>query len=364
MKPIVFHSALAAVFLLAACEKKPAPVPPPAAPKPAAVTVTGKTGTVTERAMPRYLRVTGQLTGQNDAVVAADATGKVLEAGIERGSSVKTGDVLIKLDERQARLSLAEAEAAVELAKARLLLAKNERERNAPLAEKRAIADADFQKLVTNTTAGEAEVASAVARRDMAKKSLEDAIIRAPFPGVVAERMVEPGEYVRPDSPVARIVDLSTLRLILNVPETQVGQLATGQKVEFTTPAFPSRTFVATLKFLGAAMREASRDLVVEASVDNKDGALRPGFFCDARIHLKEEKCIAVVSEALRIDGNRRKVFVITSDHLLNERLVEVGETTAGFTELRRGASAGETVLLAPGPEAVDGAILQNSSNP
>jgi RND family efflux transporter MFP subunit len=362
MKRLLTHPAIAMALslLLPACDTKPAAAP--VAEKKAVAPVTGRTATISERQVPRFLRVTGQLIGRNDAVIAADAVGKVLEAPVERGSVVKAGDALVKLDERQARLALAEAEAALELAKARLLLAKNEQERNAPLAEKRAIAEADFQKLLTDTTAREAEVASAAARRDMTQKTLTDSIIRAPFAGVVAERMVEPGEYVRADSPVARVVDLETLRLVLNVPETEVGALAVGQTVEFATAAFPTRTFTGTLKFLGAAMREASRDLVVEATVENTDGTLRPGFFCDARIRLREEKAAVVPVEALRVDGSRRKLFVIEKDNTLSERLVEVGDTRDGFTEIRLGALPGDAVLMQPGADATDGAPFQPSA--
>lgn len=350
-------------LLLAACGGRPEAAAP--APKPqrqAVAPVKGRSATVTERAVPRFLRVTGQLIGRNDAVVAADATGKVLEAPVERGSVVKAGDVLVRLDERQARLALAEAEASLELARSRLQLAKNEQERNAPLAEKRAIADADFQRLVTDTAAREAEVAASVARRDMMQKTLTDSVIKTPFAGVVAERMVEPGEYVKPDSPVARVVDLATLRLVLNVPETEVGGLAAGQTVEFTTAAYPGRTFSGTLKFLGAAMREVSRDLVVEAEVVNRDGNLRPGFFCDARIRLREEKAAVIPVEALRTEGARRRVFVIGKDGVLSERLIEAGEAREGFVEIRRGAAVGESVLLSPGADAVDGAPFQPSA--
>lgn len=362
MKRTLTHSfsLIAWAVLLAACDKKPEATPATTESAQKVVTpVKGSTATITERAVPRFLRVTGQLIGRNDAVIAADAIGKVLDAPVERGSVVKAGDVLVKLDERQAKLALAEAEASLELARARLLLAKNEKERNAPLAQKRAIAEADFQKLVTDTTAREAEVAASLARRDMTQKTLTDSVIRAPFAGVVAERMVEPGEYVKSDSKVARVVDLATLRLVLNVPETEVGALAVGQTVEFTTAAFPTRTFTGTLRFLGAAMREASRDLVVEATVENTDGTLRPGFFCNARILLSEETATVVPVEALRVEGSRRKLFVIEKNNTLSERLVEVGENREGFIEIRRGATAGESVLLKPGPEAVDGASFE-----
>jgi len=358
MKQILIRllALIALAVWLPACGKNPAAVAPE---KKAVASVKGRTVPLTIREVPRFLRVTGQLIGRNDAVIAADAVGKVVEAPVERGSVVKAGDTLVKLDERQAKLALDEADASLELAKTRLLLAKNEQERNAPLAQNRAIAEADFQKLVTDTAAREAELAASIARRDMTQKTLTDSVIRAPFAGVVAERMVEPGEYVKADSPVARVVDLATLRLVLNVPETEVGALEVGQTVEFTTAAFPTRTYTATLRFLGAAMREASRDLVVEATVENTDGTLRPGFFCNARIRLSEEKAAVVPVEALRVEGSRRKLFVIEKNNTLSERLVEVGETREGFIEIRRGAAAGESVLLQPGPEAVDGVAFE-----
>lgn len=339
---------------LAACHKPPQ-AKAPAIPAKPAVTIEGATADASEHTFPRYLRVTGQLTGKNDAVIAADATGRVLTAPVERGSVVKAGDVLATLDDRQAKLSLAEADAAVKLANSRLALARNEQERNKPLAEKKAVADADYQKLVTEVSAHEADLAASEARRDLAQKAIDDGTIRAVFSGVVAERMVEPGEYVRQDSPVARVVDTSELRLVLNVPETQVGVLEAGRTVEFYTAAYPGETFKGSLKFLGAAMREAARDLVVEAVVDNSAGKLRPGFFCDARIFLKEASNVSVPDKALRVDGTRRKVFVVTPENTLSERLVEVGETREGFTEIRRGLKSGEKVLLNPSPEAADG---------
>ncbi|SKB04911.1 RND family efflux transporter, MFP subunit [Prosthecobacter debontii] len=358
MKKALYTTLVVSSLTLAACHKPPA-APTEAPPQTAAITIQGDTDQASERSFPRYLRVTGQLTGKNDAVIAADATGRVLTTPVERGTQVAAGDVLVTLDDRQAKLSLAEANAALELAKAQLTLAKNEQARNQPLAKMKAISDSDYQKLLTEASAREADLAATQARRDLAQKAVDDCTIRAVFGGVVSERMVEPGEYLRPDSAVARVVDISQLRLVLNVPETQVGVLETGRTVEFTTAAYPDQRFTGTLKFLGAAMRESSRDLVVEAVVDNASGKLRPGFFCDARILLREEKAVAVPDGTLRIEGSRRKVFVITAENTLSERLVEIGDSRDGFTEIRRGVATGEKVLLNPSPEATDGLAFQ-----
>lgn len=363
MNKIQKLAGLAVAVFLTACHKAPsAEAVAAAAPKAAeAKVIRGGTTTATERSFPRFLRVSGQLAAQQDAVLTADAAGRVMTTLVERGSIVKVGDVLATLDERQPKLVLAEATASVGMAKARLALAKNEQERNKPLAEKKAIADADYQKLLTEVAAGESELAAAEARQAQAKKALDDCTIRALFNGVVSERMVDIGEYVRPDAPVARVVDMQTLRLVLAVPETEVGALKAGQAVEFSTAAYPGKNFQGTLKFLGAALREASRDLVVEAAVDNADGALRPGLFCDAHILLREEKGVAVPTDALRIEGTRRKVFVVGQDNTLYERLVEVGEVREAFTEIHRGVATGEKVLVKPSPEATDGLRFESA---
>ncbi|HYF37718.1 MAG TPA: efflux RND transporter periplasmic adaptor subunit, partial [Prosthecobacter sp.] len=304
--------------------------------------------------MPRYLRLTGEITAAQDAAVAADTTGKVTETPVERGSVVQLGDILVQLDNRAAALSLAEAEANVIQAKSKLALAESEVTRNAPLARMKAVADTEFARIKADRDAGAASLAAAEARRDMAKKSLDDTSIRAPFAGTVAERLVAKGEYVRTDSQVARLVDLQNLRLVVNVAEPDVGSVREGQTVEFSVSSYPGETFTGTVKFIGAAMREGSRDLLVEAEVKNPGGKLKPGLFAEARLVLAEQKAVTIPIAALRTDGSRRKVWVVEKDQL-SERLVEVGETRNGRVEIRRGVEKGENVVLSPGADATDG---------
>lgn len=307
-----------------------------------------------EQPMPRYLRVTGQLQGAKQAQVAADAVGKVVEAPIERGTLVKTGDVLIRLDDRNAKLLLQEAEAALAETKLKVEWQKSELARNEPLARTKAISDSDFQKRKVDVASAEASLAAAVARRDQAQKSLSDTVIRAPFGGTVAERLTELGEYVGNNSQVASLVETTRLRLQLNIPETSVGRVSEGQRVEFNVPAYPGREFIGTVKFVGASVRESARDLIIEADVSNQDGALKPGMFAEGRMILPEEPGVAVPLNALRTDGQSRRVFVVSEDRII-ERLVEVGETKGDLVEIRNGVAKGEKVVVQPGPEAADG---------
>lgn len=316
-----------------------------------------------ERPMPRYLQVTGELRSGLDAAVAAYVAGKVVETPVERGSAVQAGDVLVKLDDRAAVLALREAEAHVAQAQSRLNLALAEWKRNEPLAKTKAIADADFQKLTADHESAKADLDAAVARRDTARKSLEDCVIRAPFAGSVMERMVSPGEYVQANSAVVRLVANDKLRLLLNVPETSTGSIELGQRVSFEVPAYPGKPFAGQVKYIGAALRESTRDLLVEAEVPNPDGKLRQGMFAEGRLQLGEKPVVVVPLSALRMGSGHPRVLVVEKEQII-ERLVDAGERNGEWVEIRKGMARGESVVVNPAEEAVDGARIKVAMKP
>ena len=313
--------------------------------------------------IPRYLRITGELKGSQQANVAADASGKVVAAPIERGTVVKAGDVLFRLDDRRAALSLAEAEATLVSAELKLDLQRSELTRNEPLARTKAISDTDFQRFKIDFASAEASLDASKARRDIAKKTLSDATIVSPFDGTVAERLVELGEYVSANSQVVSLVATDRLRLAVNVPETAVGQVHVGQTITFNVPAYPGVTFTGNVKFIGASVRNSARDLIVEAEVANGDGRLKPGMFAEGRVGLGEEDSVTVPITSVISDGPVRRVFVLIKDRL-EERLVETGETKDALIEIRRGVTAGDAVVMTPGPGTADGVRAEGSARP
>jgi len=306
------------------------------------------------RPVPRYLRATGELMAAQDSAVAADVTGKVLTAPVERGSEVDKGETLVTLDDRAATLTLAAAEASLELASSHLTLAEGELDRNKPLAESRAISQTVFDHLKADREAARAEVAAAQARRDLAEKTLKDTVIRAPFAGVVVERKVSVGEYVRVDTEVVRLVDLDWLRLRITIPETSAGHIREGQTVTFSVPAWPEEKFVCKVKYITPAVREATRDLLVEARVENSDRKLQPGMFAEGKLKLGETEAVLVLATAVRIIGNRRSVFLAEGGEA-TEVLVELGESLGDWIEIANGIESGAPVIGSPPPEMKDG---------
>jgi RND family efflux transporter MFP subunit len=340
-------------LLLAGCSRHAAePTVVADAPTTAPLSIT--TAIVMEQPMPRYMVFTGELHAARQSTLASNVSGKVMEAPIERGTVLREGDVVLKLDDRSATLALREAEASLKDATLKLDWARDELARSKALAKTNAISALEFDRLKLHVASAESTLAAATARRDTARKTLDDMVLRAPFAGTIAERLTEAGEFVNTAKGVARLVATETLRLLVHVPETDVAHIHAAQAVTFTVPAFPNASFKGTVKHIGAALRDAARDLAIEVEVQNGDGRLKPGMYAQGRIALEDEATLTIPAKALRVDDTTHKVFVV-NDGSIEERVVEVGETKGDAVEIRRGVDRGEAVVLAPGAEATDG---------
>ncbi|HEX8823420.1 MAG TPA: efflux RND transporter periplasmic adaptor subunit [Archangium sp.] len=320
--------------------------------------VKAETVEVGEAKVPRYLTLTGTLSANEDSDVAAGAMGKVLSVHVERGSVVRKGDVLVKLDARAASASLEEARAQLALVKSQQELANAECERNQKLFESGSVSSAEHDRAQAQCRNAMAQAAATTARMTLLEIGATDATIRAPFDGVVAERVVSVGEYVRQDSKVVTLVSLDPLRLELTVPESSAAFIQKDLPVEFTLTAAPKVVHKAKVSFVGAGLRRGSRDLVVEALIPNKERSMLPGQFATAKVQLGELPLPVVPRSAVLGDGAQRKVFVV-SDGRLEERVVQVSESSGDAVGVMAGVRVGERVVAVAREDLRDGQKLQ-----
>ena len=322
--------------------------------QPVAAKIHVDTVVIVERAVPKPLRLTGELSSNERTDLAANATGRVTRTFVERGDHVAAGAVLAQLDARSAALSRAEAQANVTSTSAQLANAKADCERYASLLAKGAITQQEYDRQHTSCETQGASAEAARVRAAEATQSLTDSSIRAPFAGVIADRLVHVGDYVHPDTRVATLLVDDPLRLELTVPEANVGSVHAGLVVSFETVAMPRRTFQATVKFIGREIREATRDLVVEAVSDNADHALLPGMFVAAQLPIGEETRPVVPQRALVTRDEVSSVFVVIDGHLV-ERVVQLGPKVDDLVAIDDGVTKGEQVVVSPPPGAADG---------
>jgi membrane fusion protein (multidrug efflux system) len=308
---------------------------------------------------PRVVTLSGSLIGSEEAQVAAGAAGKVIATYVERGSIVKKGAILARLDSRALSAQAAQAAADAESMKAQAAGAELDCGRVERLNAKGAISQADYDKARTQCQTTKWSVSSAEAKKTLTAEALRDTEIRAPFSGMVEERAVTAGEYVRVDSRVVTLVNTDALRVEITVPEADVAQVRQGMEVSFRTAGDSAgHVYNGKIRYVGPSVRKQSRDAVVEAVFANDAHELRPGMFVTARLAVGEEELPAVPATAVRNDGTLRHVYVDVSGRL-EDRLVQAGERVGTQVPIVSGLKAGEQVVAELTPDVRDGARVR-----
>lgn len=349
--------------------------------------------TAVEQPIARFIRATGTLMAEDQAEVAAEIAGRVVASPVERGTAVAQGDVLIRLSpaEADAQASEAEANAAqiearlgikpggeidvdavpeVQNAKAGFELAQNEFNRIRSLLEERVVSQSEFDQRRTQMEAARQQYESAKngaaqqyqalqaarARVALARKAVADTVVRAPFAGLVAERLATTGDYVTKGLKVAVVVRVDPLRVQLTVPEQFVSAIAVGAPVNFEVDAYPGRQFTGKIRYVSPALEANQRALTVEAVVANPNRELKPGLFATARIEQPQRTpAILVPASAIQTTAGTSRVFIVNGDHV-EERIVTVGQTVDTNVEISNGLKAGERVATTNVAQLSDGA--------
>ena len=351
---------------------------------------------VTEQPISRFIRVTGTLTAEEQADVAAETSGRVISTPVERGSPVTQGTELVRLSAVETEASVKEAEAnaaqiearlaqpangsfdvnrvpEVANARANFALAESEFSRIEKLLAQRVVSQSEYDQRKTQVEAARQLLESAKngaeqqyqalqaarARVTLARKAASDTVVRAPFSGVVVERLVSTGDYVTRGTKVAQVVRIMPLRIALTVPEQFVADVKVGQPVSFTVDAFSGRAFEGRVRYVSPSLRAEQRALTVEAVVPNSNGELKPGMFATALIQQPNKvQAVLVPTASVRVVSGTSRVFVIAGDRA-EERLVTTGQVLDQLVEITAGLSRGEKVATANVPQLVDGVKVQ-----
>ncbi len=307
---------------------------------------------------PERLTLTGTVMAKESSDVTASVPGKVLAVLVDRGSRVKFGDPLLRLDASSATLSAQSIRAQLGAAEAQEKLANDECKRSQQLLDKGAITRSQYEREMTSCTAAAKNVAATRAQLQLASKSVADGIVRAPFEGVISNRMISPGEWVGPGVPLVTLVDDDPLRVDLSVPEVWVPRVKVGQDVSVAAVAYPGERFPAKITRLGSEIGRMNRALVAEAEL-GAGTPLVPGMFAEASITVGTTPMPVVPKSAVVRRGNTWRLFAVSKGHL-EERVVQLGPELPGdLVAVARGVEAGEKVAARIDEQVVDGVKVE-----
>ena len=289
---------------------------------------------------PRLTAV-GSVSAVQGAVVSAELAGVVSEINFENGGEAKKGEVLMKLDASQEEALLRSAEAEAQLAQTDL-------ERSRDLAMKKVVSSAELDSAQSKFRRLNAVV-------DQVRSSIAKKTLIAPFDGQLGIRQVNVGQMINAGQQVVPLTSLDPVFADFALPQQYLGQLTPGLEVHVTTDAIPGRVFNGKLTAINSMVDSSTRNITLQATLDNSDHALRPGMFAKAEVMLPEKhKTLVVPGSAISYAPFGDSVFVIEKkkdektgkeSQVIRQQFVRVGEARGDLVAITQGLKAGETIV-------------------
>jgi len=282
----------------------------------------------------------GTVAAVNGVIVSADLPGIVQKIAFGSGDRVESGDVLVQLDTRQEQAQLAAAEARLELTRLNLDRIRGLREQgiNSPV---------DFDTAVAQQKQAEGNVAEI-------RATVERKTVRAPFSGVLGLRQVNLGQYLKSGDPVVPLQSLHPIYVNFDVPQQELGRMRVGGEVRVTAEGIPGVEFAGRITAIDSIVDESTRNVRIQATLDNPGGRLRPGMFVTTRAILDaKEPVVALPASAISYAPYGDSVFIVEDLKGPN------GQTYRGVRQqfVKLGSARGDQVAvvsgIAPGTEVV-----------
>jgi len=361
---------------------------------------------VTQGLIEEKIIRTGDIAPNAQVTIFSKVQGWVGKINVREGDLVKTGQVLVTLDSREAEAAVAQAQASLEAGRARLKqvqatseemvqsqiqqtkanmeLAQADLKRAQELQEKNFIARQQLdearmkynvakanydlalnsirQKTWENDIAlAEAQVNQAKATLELNKAQLANLIILSPMNGGITKRYVDPGTMVKDTTPILTLMDFTEMKMVVNVIEREFIYLQKGQPVKITVTAFPDRVFTGRIEVITPALELQSRTAEIQISIPNPDFVLKPGMFGRAEVILRSNpQAVLVPIQSLFTEVDKDFVFVLKENKTFR-RAVRKGVVRDTVVEILQGVSPGEQVVTAGQLSLKDGTQVRLS---
>lgn len=338
------------------------------------------------QAQATVLNATGYVTARREATVSSKFTGRVTDVSVEEGMRVLPGQVLARLDAaipehalRLAQAQQAAAASALNETRVRMEQARIDLERAGKLQTQQIQSKSDLDHARAEYNALQARLAAqsdqlSVARRQaqLSAQDVEDAVIRAPFGGIVVAKNAQPGEMISPMSAgggftrtgICTIVDMDSLEIEVDVNEAYINRVTANQKVEAVLDAYPEWRIPAHVITVIPTADRQKATVKVRIAFDVKDPRILPDMgvkvaFIDRGAIAAQAESVIVPKSAIRRDGEQDVLFVAGSENRVERRAVKVASTEGEDVKLLSGVAGGENVVVDGPADLKDGDVVK-----
>ncbi|MBO9492494.1 efflux RND transporter periplasmic adaptor subunit [Thalassotalea sp. G20_0] len=297
---------------------------------------------VTATTLQPSLMALGNLKANQSVDIAPQINGRIVALHLRDGVSVKSGQLLVELDDREQEAITAQARIAFEDAQRQLDYME-------ALINSKAIS-------VEQLKAQRATVDRLAAALQAELAILDHYSLEAPFAGMLSFHEQSAGALVNAGTVLTTLDDLSTMKLTFDLPENTLGQISKGARVSATTDAWPGKTFTGTIDSINPRIDPVNLTLQVRALLDNPESQLLPGMLMRISIERQnQQQRLVVPSRSILFDGNRRYVFVIDEQNRVERRTITTGQTIDQYIVVLSGLVEGERVVNEGAVKVTDG---------
>ncbi|HRR95327.1 MAG TPA: efflux RND transporter periplasmic adaptor subunit [Candidatus Ratteibacteria bacterium] len=287
----------------------------------------------------------GDIQPWSQVTVFSKVTGQVEKLFVDKGYYVKKGGLIAQVDYRNNALAVKQIENQLSAARINYENLKKDYERMKDLFNQKVISEKKLDDTRTACESAYHEVESLEAQLELAKIKLGDTRITSPINGVVAEKFIDEGEIITEASmsksaPIVTIVDIDTVKIVVNVGEKKISKVKKGQSVEVKVDAYPDKLFIGKVYNISPITDPQTRTTEVEISVKNQNYLLKPGMFARTNIIITSHKNVIVIPFDAIVEREGKKcVFVVEGNYAKMKEIttglqeVDKIEVTSGLTE-------------------------------
>ena len=301
------------------------------------------------------VQATGTLFPLHDVLISSQTGGTVTEVYVEVGDRVKKGAPLVQIDPELKQLALEQAEANLIQAKAAFEKATKDFERNEKLHQTNDISEYIFESVRLQKESADAAHLIAQVNVKMAKRQLKDTRITSPINGLVAARLVELGSTVGPGVPIAKVVDISQVKVKFGVAEKDIVKIEKGQSASISVDSYEQFFFSGKVSSVGPQADLSTRTFPIEVLVDNPKLQLKAGMISKVEIATQINKDALLLPKSALLERANRTIIFIINNNVAEKRIPKLGIESGDYITILEGAEVGEEVVVVGQENLADG---------